>query len=451
MAQADLVIKDCHIVTPTTTFRGWLAVRDGKISALSDDDSPPAAQETIDGRGHYLLPGRVEPHIHLGVHYPFDQDVEQTSAAAIAGGTTVMMPHNRAKASYLEVYPRWERSIAEHSYCDVVIHLQIQNRQHIDEIPLYHERFGVLCYKLHLDYRARAIAELDIEPLDDGDAYLTMKQCAPFNGLVALHCEDVEIVRYTLPAIQATGRKDLQAWSDGRPAFCEVADIHTMAYLSELTGCRIVVLHLSTADGVDAAARWTKVPPVLETLVQFLTVFPEEAGARIGAIGKMNPPLRDRANGERLWEAIRRGAIATVGTDHIACEKHETDDLWSVTAGMPGIEVALPLLLSEGVHKGRITLQQLVHVAALTPARLYHIDDRKGSIAIGKDADLVLVDMEAERIVSPETTFSKLKTPANGMAVKGWPVLTIKGGQLVYRDGQLLVKPGIGRVLRSYP
>lgn len=107
MAQADLVIKDCHIVTPTTTFRGWLAVRDGKISALSDDDSPPAAQETIDGRGHYLLPGRVEPHIHLGVHYPFDQDVEQTSAAAIAGGTTVMMPHNRAKASYLEVYPRW--------------------------------------------------------------------------------------------------------------------------------------------------------------------------------------------------------------------------------------------------------------------------------------------------------------------------------------------------------
>src|SRR5690606_34647554 len=184
----------------------------------------------------------------------------------------------RAKVSYLEAYPQWEQTIAERSYCDVVIHLQIQNRQHIEEIPLYREKFGVLCYKLHLDYRAKEVAELDIEPLDDGDAYLTMLQCAKFDGLCALHCEDVEIVRYTLPAVQATGRTDLQAWSDGRPAFCEVADIHTMAYLSELTGSRAIVLHMSTADGIDAAAKWTRQPLILETLVQFLAVFPEEAG-----------------------------------------------------------------------------------------------------------------------------------------------------------------------------
>jgi len=450
MQKPDLLIKNSHVVIPSAIFYGWVAVHDGKISALGDGEDPPQAEEVIDGIGHYLLPGRIEPHIHLGVHYPFEVDVEQTSAAAVAGGTTVMMPHNRAKVSYLEAYPKWERIIAERSFCDVVIHLQIQNRQHIDEIPIYHEQFGVLCYKLHLDYRAKSIAELDIEPLDDGDAYLTMQQCAPFDGIVALHCEDVEIVRYTLPAIRATGRTDLQAWSEGRPAFCEVPDIHTMAYLSEVTGCRALVLHMSTAEGLDAAAKWTRQPPVLETLVQFLTTFPEEAGPRIGAIGKMNPPLRDRANGERLWAGIRNGAIATIGTDHISCDKHETDDLWSVTAGMPGIEVALPLLISEGVHKGRITLQQLVEVACLNPARLYHIDDRKGAIAVGKDADLVLVDMNEERVVSPETTFSKLKTPANGMSVKGWPKITIKDGEVVFRDGQLVSKPGIGRVLRSY-
>src|SRR5579883_1231954 len=246
MAQVDLLIKNCHVVTPEFTFRGWVAVQDGKISAMGDGDDAPQAQDVIDGREHYLFPGRIEPHIHLGVHYPFDVDVEQTSAAAVAGGTTVMMPHNRAKVSYLEAYPRWEKIIAERSFCDLVIHLQIQNRQHIDEIPIYHERFGVLCYKLHLDYRAKSVAELDIEPLDDGDVYLTMQQCAPFDGIVALHCEDVEIVRYTLPAVQASGRRDLQAWSDGRPAFCEVADMHTMAYLSELMNCRALVLHMST-------------------------------------------------------------------------------------------------------------------------------------------------------------------------------------------------------------
>jgi len=448
MPQPDLVLRNCQVVTVDGTFHGWVAAYGGRIVALGTGDDAPAGGEVIDGRGRHLLPGRIEPHIHLGVHYPFDVDVEQTSAAAIAGGTTVMMPHNRAKVSYLDVYPRWEQVVAARSYCDVVVHLQIQNRRHIDEIPLYRERFGVLCYKLHLDYRVKAVAELDIEPLDDGDAYLTMQQCARIGGLCALHCEDVEIIRYTLPAVRASGRTDLQAWTDGRPAFCEVADIHTMGYLSEVTGCRCIVLHMAAAGGLEAARQWTRPPLVLETLVQFLTVFPEEAGPRIGAIGKMNPPLRDRANGERLWAGVRDGAIATVGTDHISCDKHETDDLWTVTAGMPGIEVALPLLLSEGVHKGRITLEQLVRVACQNPARLYRIDDRKGAIAVGKDADLVLVDMDEERVISPQTTVMKLKTPANGMRTRGWPVMTVKAGQVVFRDGQLVGRPA-GRMLRS--
>jgi dihydroorotase-like cyclic amidohydrolase len=449
MAGYDLVIANCRVVAVDHVFHGWVAVRDGKIGSMGDG-SPPRAEEVVDGKGYWLLPGRVDPHIHLGVHYPFDMDVEQTTAAAIAGGTTVLMPYNRAKRSYLEVYPDWERVIAERSYCDVLFHLQVQNPQHIEEIPTYRERFGIFCYKLHLDYRVREVAELDIEPLDDGDVYLTMRKCAQFGGVVALHCEDVEIVRYILPSIRATGRTDLQAWAEARPPFCEVADIHTMAYLSELTGCRALVLHLSAAEGVDAAARWTRSPLILETLVQYLTVFPEEAGPRIGAVGKMNPPLRDRNNGERLWAAIRRGSIFMVGTDHVSCEKHETDDLWSATAGIPGVEVALPLLLSEGVHKNRISLHDLVRVACLNPARLFHIDDRKGSIAIGKDADLVLVDMDEERTVSPETTFLKLKTAANGMRLRGWPKVTVKRGRVVYRDGEILVRPGFGQVLRPY-
>ncbi|HEV8339030.1 MAG TPA: amidohydrolase family protein [bacterium] len=449
MPRPDLVIRDCRVVASDQTFHGWLAAHRGVIAAMGPGSEAPSAEEVIDGRGLHLLPGRIEPHIHLGVHYPFETDVEQTSAAAVAGGTTVMMPHNRATSSYLALYPRWEDTIAARSFCDVLIHLQIQNRQHIDEIPIYRERFGVLCYKLHLDYRVKALAELDIEPLDDGDAYLTMRQCAHVEGLCALHCEDVEIIRYTLPAIQASGRHDLQAWTDARPAFCEIADIHTMAYLSEVTGCRTIVLHMAAAEGIEAAQKWTRRPLILETLVQFLTVFPEEAGPRIGAIGKMNPPLRDRTNGDRLWAGIRDGAIATVGTDHISCSKHESDDLWSVTAGMPGIEVALPLLLSEGVHQGRITIEHLVRVACLNPARLYQIDDRKGSLAVGKDADLVLVDMDEERIISPQTTFSKMKTAANGLRVRGWPVMTVKGGQIVFREGQLVGKPR-GRTLRSY-
>lgn len=449
MRRAELVVRNCRVVTPELTFLGWVAVRGGRIVAMGDGEDSPDAEEVVDGRGQVLLPGRVDPHIHLGVHYPFDCDVEQTSRAAVAGGTTVMMAHARSKESYLDVYPSWAEVVAARSYCDVVFHLQIQNRRHIEEIPEYRERFGVLCYKLHLDYRVRSVAELDIAPLDDGDVYLTMRQCAQIGGLCAVHCEDVEIIRYTLPEVRATGRRDLQAWSEARPSFCEVADIHTVGYLSELTGCRAVVLHLSAAEGIEAARLWSRQPLILETLVQYLTIFPEEVGERIGAIGKMNPPLRDRANGERLWAGVRSGAIATVGTDHISCEKHETEDLWEATAGMPGIEVALPLLLSEGVDRGRITLEDLVRVACLNPARLYHIDDRKGSIAVGKDADLVLVDMNRERVVSPETTVSGLKTAANGMRLRGWPTVTIKGGRVVFRDGEVIGPPG-GSLLRPY-
>lgn len=448
MPLADLVVRNVQVVTLAGVFRGGVAARDGRIVAVGQDEDLPRATEVIDGRDRFLLPGRVDPHVHMGVHFPFDQDVARESEAAVVGGTTVMMPYNRAKVPYEDIYDGWVRAVEERSLCDFLFHLQIQTPHHLEEIPRYRERFGVLCYKLHLDYRVPAVAELDIAPLDDGDVFRCMEQTATFGGLVSVHCENVEVIKITLPRVRGTGRGDLAAWSESRPAFCEEADMWTMALLAEVTGATLYVPHMSIARGVEIK-RHSRGRMVLETCVQYLTTFMDEH-ERIGAVAKVNPPLRDRSNAEGLWAGLRDGWIDTVGTDHIACEKHEGDDLWTVTAGMPSIEVALPALLTEGVAAGRLSWQRLVEVACLNPARIFHIDDRKGSIEVGKDADLVLVDMAEERRVSPQTTHSRFKTPLNGKVLRGWPVLTTLRGEVVFRDGKITGRPGRGRVLRSY-
>lgn len=439
----DLVISNALVVAEDGAFNGWIAISTGRIVSLGMGD-PPLAERTIDGGGHVLLPGRIDPHIHLGVHQDFEEDLSTTSAAALAGGTTVIMPHMRSLHSYHSLYPEWEASVNRSSWCDLLVHLQIQHQQHIEEIRSYHEQYGIRCYKVHLDYR-RKVGPLDIAPLDDGDLYLTMTEVASVRGIVAVHCENVEIIRLLLtPAREQAG--DLQVWVGALPGFCETADIRSTAFLSEVTGCETLIVHLSDADGTRVTAPAGNQPLRFETLAHLLTMTVEEASSRAGVLAKLNPPIRDAKNRDQLWQSIMAGTITTVASDHVSSTKHPNDDFWEAPDSTPGVELALPLVLTEGMRR-KVPIETLARVLSLNAARQFQIDDRKGSIAVGKDADVTLVDLEAERTVSPQSTFLGVHTAADGMALRGWPIKTLLRGAIVYENGGLVGDPS-GKIVR---
>ena len=219
--------------------------------------------------------------------------------------------------------------------------------------------------------------------------------------------------------------------------------------LADATHCPVNLLHLSSAEAVAAAASSRRQHPHLdirlETTLHHLALTWDTAG---GILGKVNPPIRTADDREALWEAVLDGRIDTVVSDHACCaEEDKARDLWSALPGFGGTALLYPYLLSEGPRRG-LSLPRVVELASANPARAFGLYPRKGTLAVGSDADLVVLDPEREQTVTPEVLHSAQDfTPFAGMRVKGWPVATLLRGQVVYRDGQVIGRPA-GRYLK---
>lgn len=440
MPDLDLVFDNCNVVTTSGVFFGWVGVEDGRIVAMGRADRPAAAR-VIDGGGQHLLPGRIEPHCHLRAQ-TFTEELVDSSQQAVAGGVTTLMPYMRATESYLDQVPEWSSAVTERSYADVLFHLQIQIPEHIAEIPLYRKRFGVKSYKVHIDSR-HPISGFGLRPVDDGDVYLTMLAVREFDGLVAVHCENTEINRRLLDQIRGSGMTGLNAWANVRPPVAEASDVSNVVYLAAQLGCRVLIVHVSSQKSVDAALLHRHPGTLIETLAHQLAITASDAEARIGAAGKMIPPLRGQDERDGLWTAISDGRITFVGSDdHVPdyakldAERSSSVEFWSAESASPGIGLALPIMLTEGMRRG-IDIATLVRLMSEAPAKAFGIDAEKGSISIGKQADLVLVDLETERTVEAGSLASRGITVADGVALRGWPTVTCLRGRVVFEDGEL--------------
>ncbi|MBX5469563.1 MAG: amidohydrolase family protein [Thermoleophilaceae bacterium] len=432
--KADLVIRNARVVTHAGEFHGGVAVEGERIVAVAADDALPNGTREIDADGLALLPGVIDPHCHLGVNYPYDEDMRDQTAAAASGGITTILLYIRNKAeSYIPFYEERRAVGEENVHIDFGFHFGIQREEHVYEIPRIVEETGVRSFKLYFGYEPDN--PIGIVPATDGWVYATMRTVAGIpGGVVSVHCENTGIATWLKGELMATGRQDLGAYTESRPAFCEVETVQRMITLAELTGCPLYVVHTTAAGAPPLAelARARGVDVTIETCPHYLTrtCYDEDLDMR----AKISPPLRDRNEVEGLWRAIFAGQVRSLGSDHVPFFPKKGEDLWKEKPGIVSFPWELPLLITEGVHKRGLPLSRLVEMNSYTPARRFGLYPRKGALQPGADADLVLVDLDGEREV---VHAGKGTCIYEGMKLRGWPVLTVARGRVVYENGEV--------------
>lgn len=430
--KADLTIRNAHVVTHASELQGGVSVLDGKIVAVGSDDALPDATRVIDAGGLVLMPGVIDPHCHLGVNYPYDEDMRTETEAAARGGITTVLLYIRTKEpSYIPFYVD-RRARGEAAACiDFGFHFGMQREEHIHEIPEIAAQTGVTSYKLYFGYEEEN--PIGIVPATDGWVYASMRAAAELpGGVISVHCENTGIATWLKDELKATGRQDLGAYTESRPAFCEVETVQRMLFLAELTGCPLYVVHTTAGESADIAAkaRARGVDVTIETCPHYLTrtAYDEDLDMK----AKISPPLRDAAEQERLWAAVLNGRISSLGSDHVPFFPKKGLDLWEEKPGIVSFPWELALLMEHGHHRRGLPLQQLVSMNSYTPARRFGLYPKKGALVPGADADLILVDPDLERTVSHDGNGTCIY---EGMKLRGWPVATVSRGQVVYEDG----------------
>jgi allantoinase len=455
---ADLVIRGGTLVTSAGERRGAVAIADGRIVAVDGDDAMPEAREVLDATGLHVLPGIIDTHVHLRDPGRTEREdwLSGTRAAAAGGITTILeMPlaippvHSavllRARAAHVQ-----PRAVVDFALYGAA------SGDNLDEIEAM-AASGAVAFKT---FRTRAPAGREHEFTgiccpDAGQMLRAMERTARTGLLHAVHAEDQQILDAAEAAVRRAGRHDGRAHALARPEAAEVASVAQCIALAEATGARLQIVHLSTG----AAAAWVArakeagLPVTAETCAHYLT-FTEDALAQWGPFAKCNPPLRPLETQQRLWEAVRSGVIDVLGTDHAPYLPEEkapyVDDIWGAAAGLPGLEEFVPLLLS-AVARGQLDLPRLVRLTSENPARLFGLWPRKGALAPGADADVVLVDLQTEWVHDHRTLYTKARDVAllyDGLRLRGRPVATVVRGRVVMRDGQVVGPPGWGRWVR---
>ena len=432
--KADLVIRNARVVTHAGETFGGVAVSGGTIVAVGADDALPAGAREIDADGRVLMPGVIDPHCHLGVNYPYDEDMRSETAQAARGGITTILLYIRTKEpSYIPFYRERATVGEENVHVDFGFHFGIQREEHIHELDAIVAETGVRSFKLYFGYEPDN--PIGIVPATDGWVYATMRKAAAIQGgVVSVHCENTGIASWLKHELQATGRQDLGAYTESRPAFCEEETIGRMIFLAELTGCPLYVVHTTVGKGpeIAEAARARGVDVTIETCPHYLTRSCYDPDLDMRA--KISPPLRDREEIEGLWRGIFAGTVRSLGSDHVPFFPKQGEDLWTEKPGIVSFPWELPLLLNEGVHNRGLPLSRLVEMNSYTPARRFGLYPRKGSLTPGADGDLVLVDLDEEREVVHEGNGTCIY---EGWKLRGWPVLTVSRGRVVYEDGEV--------------
>jgi len=278
----------------------------------------------------------------------------------------------------------------------------------------------------------------------------TFRVIADCKSVITLHAENEAIINHLENKLKAQGKNDIRAFFNSRPILQELEAISRAAMLAKEAGCHLHIVHVSCPQGIDMIYKRRIEGQLLtsETGPHYLALS-EDDMERLGPYIKFAPPARSKPETEQLWYQLADGKIDALGSDDGAHEKENKEkgwkNIWDAGSGAIGIETMLPVMLSEGVNKGRISIQRLIWLLSENPARIFGIHPQKGVIQVGSDADVVIVDIDKEYVIEAEKLHSKEKhTPYDGLRVKGMPVLTMVRGEVVMENGQVTGKPGYG-------
>ncbi|MTW17644.1 amidohydrolase family protein [Rhodoplanes serenus] len=448
----DLVLAGGELVLPDTgVVRGSVGIKDGRIAAIAEAGETLTAAETIDCRDKWVMPGLIDPHTHIGFGAK-ELDFETEARSAAIGGVTSLLTFHRSP-DLRQSTPEWIAEGETRSCIDFGLHFGLTSKLHIDTLVETAQRFGVTSFKVYLMYKGAAGAAKGFTEIDDGLLYRTLLQARQVRGgVVGVHCENVEVIPVFRGPLKEAGRDDLAAWDEQSPDFLEAENVSRVIYFGAKAECPVNIVHLSSAEGLEIVRRhrlFHRNPVTIETCAHYLCMTRDDPA---GIVAKVNPPLRRKADCDALWEGVRDGAVFTVGSDHVPRKRAtKGPDLWGASAGFPGLATLLPLLIEDG-HYGRgIPLERIAAVTSLNVAKLYGLRG-KGAIAVGNDADLVVVDPHTIRMVDhAELASHSDYTPVQGRMLRGWPVHTLSRGRRLLADGRLteaaLTAPA-GRYLR---
>jgi dihydropyrimidinase len=461
MASIDLVIRGGKIVRHDGISEGSIAVNEGKILAVGSADSMPSAKRTIDVGGQHVFPGIVDVHVHFQTFAnPFDENCRIETRSAAVGGCTTIVPmllnSEDATLSFFEYVP-WARDALErNSILDAGFSLVVATDDHIAALPQMASEFGICSYKFYMAYTEDEARWFGIRAISDGQLLEGMRIVRDIGhpAMVMVHAENMSIIHYLKRKLQDEGRDDLRAWSEARATIAEEEATRRALFYAQETGTRLYIVHMTTERGVQwtREARAAGVNVIAETCPHFL-VFDHDHPA--GALAKTNPPMRDSSTIDALWRGVADGGITCVGSDHSTVyprERKLSTDIWANVPGYPGMATLLPVMLSEGYHKGRLSLERIAAVLAYNNAVVYGLYPQKGAIQPGADADFAIVDIDRRRLASPDYLQSAADwSPYESMELRGWPTMTILRGEVIMDDGEITIEQGYGKYIPRYP
>jgi dihydroorotase (multifunctional complex type) len=442
----DLAIRSARVVLPEGITDCTVAVRDGRIAALLAPGEAAPAAEVLDAGGLVVLPGVIDGHLHLGHGADISRprvaaDAAVETAAAARGGITCFIPYLMAGDPFEEMFDDVRAVTAAGARIDFGYHFCISTEAQLAGVPRYAGEYGVPTFKIFMNNRGGEGKRLGLPDIDDGFLLRLCEAAAAVGGMVCPHPETIElawVMRERAMQADPEGNGGLATWNASRPPFVEADAVQRAVLVADAAGAPLYVVHTSSAAALAAALRQRRagMRVFVETCPHYLT---HDIGWAGGVIGKINPPLREAADREALWRALLDGEIDTVATDHV--HRHvsaKQAGIWAASPGCPGLETLLPVLLSEGHHKRGLPLERIAALLAGNPARLMGLGARKGTIALGLDADFAVVDPGAEWTLGKDDIASSAGYSLyEGWRLRGRVVHTISRGRFVLRDGAL--------------
>ncbi len=446
------------VVTATEIFQSDILIEKGRIVVIGENPDRADCSEIIDATDCYVMPGAIDVHTHLNLQVG-DEKVSDGfyhgSVAAVHGGTTCIVEHpgfgpvGCSLNHQMDLYrdQAKDEMVIDYGFHGVVQHVDENVLDAIKDLTVS----GIPSLKVYLTYGGR---------LDDTDIIKVMKATHAAGGLTAFHAENHAIISALTQELRNKG--DISnpiSHPKSRPDYSEAEAVNRLIALSRAAGnAALYIVHLSTASGLEVIrnARKKGLPVYAETCPQYLTLTDScyQKADNKGLQYIMSPPLRKQHDCDALWEGLADGTIDVVATDHCSFSfaqklKNGKADIFKAPGGIPGVETRVPLLFSEGVLKNRIDLNRFVQLVATNPARIMGLAPQKGSIEIGSDADLMILDPAEEKSVSTDSLHQHVDyTPFAGMTVKGWPKTVMLRGEILVRDGKLLGSKGFGQYIK---
>lgn len=439
----DTLIHGGEVVTAQGRGRADVAIADGTIDSVGRDLGDVDADERIDASGRLVMPGVVDPHVH--VEWPdwgYESGARHGGRAAAAGGVTtainfIVGPPGELRSEY----ESFREAMEAHFLCDFSFHVGIFTMDQVRQAPDFATEEGITSFKLFLPYRGEEVVE-PLVGIDDGIVYKLLEEVAAiddeYGARVLVHPENVEPAFKIKEELRAAGREPETAalWEEARPDFLEADAINRLMLFADETGCPTHFVHMSSAKGIRTFQRnqyHTDAEVTAEIQVQHLT----EDAREHGMLAKMNPPLRTSAEHDALWEGVREGDLLFVNADHAPCASDHKPNIWEATPGLPGLQTWFPLYLTTVLEEGHLPLPKLVETTSYNAAAHYGLTPRKGGLWTGADADVIVVDPEKRSTVRAAETHDQSDfNPWEGQEFV-FPELTMARGEVIYRDGEV--------------